>query len=101
MELSETQIARFLDDYGFKHSLCGFRYAISIIKRCSDLTTNKENITDIYKELAKQFETTGSRFERGLRHAIECSLLAKMNNKEFVYATIDALKYGIALPTKE
>ena len=66
---SSNKINKLLLDLGIAPNLTGFKYlveAISIKVQNSDA-----NATDIYYQIAENHNTTFTRVERGIRHAIE------------------------------
>lgn len=69
---TEVIITEILSNLGMPRNLMGFYYirrAILISLECSDL---KVKITKtIYTKIAEEFQTTSSRVERAIRHAIE------------------------------
>lgn len=66
------RVEDILFELGTPDSLCGHRYLVYAIK----LVVKEPNIkgcivSKLYPEVGKKFNTTGSRVERGIRHAIE------------------------------
>lgn len=92
----------------------GYRYLIFAILKCIEDPAFLEQITKrLYPTVAKNFNTTASRAERAMRHAIEnswCRCLNenvkefvgyedfirsdKLTNSEFIATLVDIIKYG-------
>lgn len=114
----EEKIRDLLLEVGMPANLQGFYYSIAAIeilfysKKTADVSVTKE----IYPTVAKQFETTASRVERSIRHAIDvafergnvevlehyfknsCSTeRGKATNSEFLYT----LTYYLQLEAKK
>lgn len=87
MDKIDREIMRYLVEIGYKASNSGFLYtaeAIKIIVK-NNLKT-KPVMTNIYKPVAKKFETTTSKVERAIRHEREhCkSKIKNLDNAEFM-----------------
>ena len=68
----ECRIVEVLKDLGVPTHLRGYDYLRSAIAMCVEDKTILESITGrLYTELAKRYDTTPSRVERAIRHAIE------------------------------
>ena len=62
-----------LKELGMPPHLLGYGYTICAIKLAMDDHTYLRQITDrLYPEIASRYNTTPSRVERAMRHAIEC-----------------------------
>lgn len=66
----DIEITRILQDFCIPANLLGFHYLIDIIKyslnhQCASITK------ELYPHVAKTFDTTNSKVERAIRHAIE------------------------------
>ena len=81
------KIMQILRECGVPAHVNGYNYIKSAIKRCiDDKNILVRGVTkELYPALAKEFGSTASRVERGIRHAIEISF----NNMRPV--TIDKL----------
>lgn len=77
MENSKVKISKILKDLGVSPDLVGYRYLREAIQMVmEDDTLLYMRVTkELYPTIAKKFETTASRVERGMRHAIETSAL--------------------------
>lgn len=88
-------IRKTLDQIGVKHSLKGYRYIISAIEKGLDDRNKLNYITKVlYVEIARENDSTPSRVERAIRHAIEvawCRGNARAINSIFGY-TVSAAK---------
>lgn len=82
-------IRKTLDQIGVKHSLKGYRYIISAIEKGLDDRNKLNYITKVlYVEIARENDSTPSRVERAIRHAIEvawCRGNARVINNIFGY----------------
>ena len=65
-------IRKTLDQIGVKHSLKGHRYIIRAIEKALDDRNKLDRIVKVlYVEIARENDSTPSRVERAIRHAIE------------------------------
>lgn len=106
-----NKIKKMLMEIGISPSLNGFDYLTDAIMLCMDSKKYLKGVTKIlYPEIAEKNETTGSRVERGIRHAIEkayesgspdlyekipvCSNLkkSKLTNSEFIATICELIK---------
>lgn len=92
MTPNKFDIAKYLDNKGVKHALQGFDYLITAITLCAENPEYKHSICHIYSEVGKKHNTTGSRAERSIRHAIERSN-TKTANGEFIAVAVDHFRY--------
>ena len=68
----ECCIVEVLKDLGVPSSLSGHDYLLCAIDMCVKDRTILKHITEgLYPEIAKRYDTTPSRVERAIRHAIE------------------------------
>jgi two-component system response regulator (stage 0 sporulation protein A) len=68
----EDLIADMLRDIGMPQHVNGYYYTVYAIKICVANHQHLNGITKtLYPEVAKEFDTTPSRVERSIRHAIE------------------------------
>ena len=68
----ESRIVEVLKDLGVPTNLNGYDYLRSVIAMCVEDKTILESITGrLYPEIAERYDTTPSRVERAIRHAIE------------------------------
>ena len=71
---SEQVIQTVLNQFGVKHSINGYLYLVSAVKRClMDRKKLNNVVKGLYTEIAEEYETTTMRVERAIRHAIESS----------------------------
>ena len=95
MQVNEIIISRVLKDLGISPVLSGYhyaRYAINAVIK--DPSVAASIVNKLYPLIAKQFNTTPSRVERAMRHAIESGWI-KGNQKlqyELFGFTVDANK---------
>lgn len=70
--LDKKVIAELIRNLGIKPSLSGYDYIKDAVAKCYADATYKYNITKrLYVDIAKAFDTTPTRVERAMRHAIE------------------------------
>ena len=70
--ITDLQIAKVIKELGVTPSLKGYHYLKSAVKKMINDSTYMDGITKrLYPEIAKQFNTTASRVERAMRHAVE------------------------------
>lgn len=75
MENTKVKISKVLKDLGISPSLRGFDYLKEAIERTmADRTLLRKVTSRLYPNIAEKFDTTGSRVERAMRHAIECGI---------------------------
>lgn len=72
MNNKELRISNILKDLGVPANLCGYRY----LKKAISLAISNMDLIDtitrgLYPIIAKQCNSTPTRVERGMRHAIE------------------------------
>ena len=96
MEKYELIISTNLKNLGVPVSLTGYQYLkYAICLMVEDMSLVNCGITKIlYPTIAKHFETTPSRVERAIRHAIEvswCRANPKIQDEFFGY-TVDVVK---------
>jgi two-component system, response regulator, stage 0 sporulation protein A len=93
--MERIKIVNYLDSMGFKHANKGFGYLIDAIVLAAE---NPEILDAVCKELypavAELHNTTASRVERAIRHAIETSNAGKITNSEFIARAKDKFVYG-------
>ena len=96
--VTESQIANYVDTFGFKRSILGYKYMISAINIAIQEPTAIERVTKVlYPAVAKLYDTTVCRAERAMRHSIEtCDTYAhgkKPVNSEFIATAVYYFKY--------
>lgn len=68
----EREVAEYLMSLGMPTNVRGFKYYISAITTYMENTGDELMMTiDIYPAVAEKFNTTSSRVERAMRHAVE------------------------------
>lgn len=68
----EREVAEYLMSLGMPTNVKGFKYYISAITAYMENTGDELMMTiDIYPAVAEKFNTTSSRVERAMRHAVE------------------------------
>lgn len=68
----DEKIEQFLLDVGVPANLSGYRYLTAAIEYCMNYLDNPPKMSgEIYPTIAKKFNSTASRVERSIRHAIE------------------------------
>ena len=71
---------------GVPQGIQGYDYIKeAVILGLSDHGYLRNIVGGLYEELAKKFDTTRSRVERSIRHAVECCMVGSNNNDELVY----------------
>lgn len=109
----EHAVYQLLIQLGIPSRLCGFHYLKeAVLTASADYKVMRKVTTRLYPEIAAQYQTTASRVERGMRHAIEvawergdydlqqiifassCSIeKGKPTNSEFICGLIEYLKH--------
>ena len=88
----KMQISKMLKDLGISPSLRGYQYIRYCVELLQEDFSYVNNVTKkLYPEVAKKFDTTPSRVERAIRHAIEEGWILgdiDLQNKLFGY-TVD------------
>ncbi len=68
----EQEIDRRISAAGVPHHIKGYRYLNTAIRMCIEDMDKLNGVTkDLYPSIAKAYDTTPSRVERAIRHAIE------------------------------
>ncbi len=67
--MNKRKLEDILDELQIKVSLLGYKYWITAVELYLENKTIK--MMKLCREIAKKYNTTGSRVERALRHAIE------------------------------
>ena len=68
----EVRVSELLHNLGIPAHIKGYRY----VRRAIIIVTENPNISitkELYPSVAKEFDTTASRVERAIRHAVELS----------------------------
>ena len=110
----EIMIAKMLREFGIPPHVRGYRYLKTAISLLLDTPSNVLMTKHVYPEVAKQHDTTPTRVERAIRHAIEVAFVRgdvqtrnsflgynvpllknKPTNSEFLAAVTDKLKLGL------
>ena len=109
----EEKIYEILNELCVPFNLLGRHYlvkAVVLIKECGHASMTKV----IYPQVAKEFNTSGSRVERAIRHAVECvfdnsneeaikkyfgfnvpQIKGKLTNSDFIYGLAEYLRLHI------
>lgn len=90
MRVSSWEISRYLDEKGIKHSLTGFRFLVSAIKKAIKDPWMILKISDLYGNIAQICGTETGNIERSIRYAI---MPSGLTNKEFIAKAVDDLRY--------
>ncbi len=104
------KVKQTLKELGVPAHLLGYEYLTKAIMMCV-LSNKRLFMGEIYNEISKEFDTTYTRAERAIRHAIEVSILranerkynsvfawtvdsekGKPNNSEYVFGVVDYIK---------
>ena len=113
--IEKKTISELLKEIGMKPRLSGFEYIKEAITMCYADASYMRSITkQMYPEIAKTFNTTPSRVERAMRHAIESAWSlgncykqneifsftighdkAKPTNGEFIACVVEYLHYNL------
>lgn len=68
-----ARITRLFLQMGMPTNIKGYRYCIKAVEKAYKDRKYVESITkELYQEIAKEMQTTNSRVERAMRHAVEC-----------------------------
>lgn len=109
----EATVYQLLIQLGIPSSLCGFHYLKCAVLMAYEQPAVMRKVTArLYPEIGKRFQTTGTRVERGMRHAIEVAWRrgdyeiqnivfassfsaekGKPTNSEFICAVVEYLKH--------
>ena len=84
-ENCDVNICKLVQSLGIPTSLIGYYYICIGVSVISDESTESKNLMDVYKIIAEIFDTSPTRVERGIRHAIDISYMNKSDelNKLF------------------
>lgn len=111
----EIRIYKFLAEIGIPSNIKGYNYIKTALMLAYNDSSILENITKVlYSEIAKKYDTTSSRVERAIRHAIEVACTkgnvelinkifkysisvnkGKPTNSEFIAQTINAMQMNL------
>lgn len=91
--ITDTDIGRYLEAKGIRHSHTGYRYLFTAIRLGVDEHSQFWKIMSLYAKVAQIFKERPNRIERAIRYSIKQYGLC---NKEFISKAIDELVYGIA-----
>lgn len=81
----DVEIDRRISEAGIPHHIKGYRYLNTAIHLCIEDMDKLNGVTkDLYPSIARAHNTTSSRVERAIRHAIEvaCNRVLPDNNNE-------------------
>ena len=82
MNKHEIEISTHLKDLGVSAGYLGYQYLkLGIEMVIEDMTLVNKIATKLYPSIAKHFDTTPSRVERGIRYAIEVAWCCRGNVK--------------------
>lgn len=110
-KMYEQRVTAILKEFGIPAHLKGYGYLRDAIISCIEDSTLLDSVTkSLYPTVAKHFNTTTSRTERAIRHAIEQSSLEtteryfgksvltakgdKPTNSHFIAAIVDSVIIG-------
>ena len=104
-------IRQLLKELGCSANLLGYEYLVSALFLCATSSKNILPMGTIYDDVAKKCDTTYSKAERSIRHAIETSILkanpdkfnevfgwtvdsnkGKPTNSEYIFTVADYIK---------
>lgn len=104
----EEKVTQIIHEIGIPAHIKGYRYIRSAVVYAMKKPSVLEAVTkELYPDVAKMHQTTGSRVERAIRHAIEAGLArgdvtalnkfgynlqVKPTNSEFIAMIVDYLK---------
>ena len=111
----ERRIFKFQTQLGIRSNIKGYNYIKTAITLAYNDSTILESVTKrLYPDIAKIYNTTASRVERAIRHAIEtawmngnvdvindifgysvCSDKAKPTNSEFIAHVVNAMQMNL------
>lgn len=88
---NEAKIIKYLYGKEVKPSIKGFKYLITAIDKCINNSNLIDEICNLYKDIAVVHNTTASKTERAIRHAISISN-AQEKNGDFIARAFYELK---------
>ena len=111
----ERRIFKFQTQLGIRSNIKGYNYIKTAITLAYNDSTILESVTKrLYPDIAKIYNTTASRVERAIRHAIEtawmngnvdvindifgysvCADKAKQTNSEFIAHVVNAMQMNL------
>jgi two-component system response regulator (stage 0 sporulation protein A) len=111
----ERRIFKFQTQLGIRSNIKGYKYIKTAITLAYNDSTILESVTKrLYPDIAKIYNTTASRVERAIRHAIEtawmngnvdvindifgysvCADKAKPTNSEFIAHVVNAMQMNL------
>lgn len=93
----DTQVYTVLNKLGMPTNLKGYAYSVYAIHLGMQMGTFDISVTkDLYPAIAKAFETTNSRVERAIRHAVEVT--ADQVYSPFYQQLFKATKINVGKP---
>jgi len=87
----EKEVTEYLLNKGITRNLLGFNYLRKTVLMAIEKPEVLDKITVLYHLIAKEFNSTGQRTERAIRHAIE-STGNKVVNSQFICDAVDEIK---------
>lgn len=91
--VTKTRIIQYLDKYNFKHSNAGFMIIVDIIMAMAKGEVQRLNISNAYKKVADDTNSSKENVEKSIRFAIKNSDCSGMTNKEFLCRAYDAIVF--------
>ena len=96
--ITERKIDNFLKEIGTPCDLKGYEYIIDAIKLLFEDYSKYSYVTkNLYPQVARDFNTTASRVERAIRHAIERTW--ETGNITFINECFGSVNYFKGKPT--
>lgn len=84
----KKKVEEVLIELGIYPNLLGFDYICKAVEILSTSNRRVKIVDGLYVDIAKEFDSTASRVERGIRHAI-----SKMNKDSESYRKYVGIKY--------
>ena len=112
-EIDEKMIKKLLREMGVPVNIKGYRYICYAVE-CLSKEKGMKISLGLYPKVAKKFDTTGSRVERAIRHAVERTFemgsyevldevfgdvvrsRGKVTNSEFLYTCVEYLEDNLS-----
>ena len=91
--VTKARIIQYLDKHNFKHSNAGFMIIVDIVMAMAKGDVQRLNISNAYKMIAEQTDSTKENVEKSIRFAIKNSECNGMTNKEFLCRAYDEIVF--------
>lgn len=92
--ITNKQINEYLDNAGIPHAYNGYQFLMYGIRLLLDEKAHRSAIMELYRMIAKQFNTDWGAVERAMRAVIRNSKFRGMSNREFMSRAVDSLIFA-------